>query len=328
MHSHAFINSIDVKSLTGNKEYSAWLTQLLNDIEAHIENEAVSSSMCFEGLFCELLLKGEVEIDWIGILESFLSEGNTPLSYSEEFGKKLYKFDSQWKQTPIHAIYTHWWIKNFLKPDGVDHQKYKDLILPFIQPSGWIYNESVSPTGIRTRMKSELMMSLAFGIQILSKGMIDQKIADKFRGLLSSTPFSGFLSAEYFRSVALDKLSSMELLPKQLASIFDLCEAGEGYCDFSLSSKVDDYMGTDKRISRDDVVHSAISTVHALYLSAFVDKKKKNEVLSKVQAFTAHLRKEPHDIPAFRMRDIDIPFGPGLTVLEIVSATYLLENVK
>lgn len=328
MHSHAFINSIDIKSLTGNKEYSAWLTFLLDDIEAHIQDEAVSSSMCLEGLFSELLLKGKVEIDWIGILDSFLSEGDTPLAYSEEFGKKLYKFDSQWKQTPIHAVYTHWWIKSFLKSGGVDHQKYKDLILSFIQPSGWIYNKSISPTGIRTRMKSELMMSLAFGIQILAEGTIDQKIAAKFRGLLSSTPFTGFLSAEYFRSVALEKLSSMELLPKQLASIFELCEAGEGYCDFSLSSKVDDYMGTAKRTSRDDVVHSAISSIHALYLSAFVDKQKQNEVLSRVRGFNAHIGKEPHDIPAFRMRDIDIPFGPGLTALEIVSATYLLENVK
>ena len=49
----------------------------------------------------------------------------------------------------------------------------------------------------------------------------------------------------------LQMLSATNLAPYSLGEIIDPCETEEGYCDFSVDSKVDDYMGTAKRTSRD-----------------------------------------------------------------------------
>src|SRR5205823_4927467 len=104
-------------------------------------------------------------------------------------------------------------------------------------PSGWIYNPLVSPTGMRTRMKSEYLMSPAMGMEILHAcGSLETR-RGVIEGLLSSEPLTGYLSAEYFRAYALRLLGDPELAPAALSSVLTACEVGEGYCDFDVKAK-------------------------------------------------------------------------------------------
>ena len=324
MVNHIFVPEVDFSTLCLLPEHKEWLTEWLQAAEEDIEYEAVSSALCLKGLLAEILLYGSGKTDWPGILNAYLldSTGN-PLAYSEEYGKKLHKF-SQWKQTPVHAVHTHWWIEKFYGTKDVEQHVYSALIKSFVQSSGWIYNPEVSPTGIRTRMKSELMMSLAMGLEILDS--LDSHSSERkhaFEAVLSSVPMSGYLSAEYFRLRALQILDCVELAPSHLSEVFEPCEADEGYCDFSVESKVDDYMGTQKRVERDRAVHSAISSLHAQHVSRFCDGEIQTSVESRLRHFGRHLLANPLDIPAFRMRDIDIPFGTDLSPFEVMGASYI-----
>ena len=148
-----------------------------------------------------------------------------------------------------------------------------------------------------------------------------------FEAILSSAPMSGYLSAEYFRLRSLQILNCVELAPSCLSEVFE-CEAGEGYCDFSVDSKVDDYMGTKKRTSRDKAEHSAISGLHAQHISRFCDEDIQISVRLKLKSFGQYLIANPLGIPAFKMRDIDIPFGTDLSPFEIIGASYIISIGK
>lgn len=329
MIEHLFLPGVNFLKLPLLPPYKEWLIEWLEKSEEDIENGLVSSSMCLQGVFSELLLYGNCQTDWIGIIQTYLkSESGIPLAYSKEFGNLLYKFDAQWEQSPIHAIYTHWWIE---KINGVSQENlevYNDLIQEMIQINGWIYNSKVSKTNVKTRMKSELMMSMAMGIDILNCNSSLSKRKNLFEALISSVSMTGFLSAEYFRLIALKYLNSIELAPYNFADVLAPCEAGDGYCDFSINSKVDDYMGTAKRVSRDKALHSAISSLQALYTASLCEDDVKYFVQSRIRNFGKHLLLEPFDIPAFRMRDIDVPFGTDLSPLEIIAASQIISIEK
>ncbi len=323
MINHIFIPEVDFSTLRLLPEHREWITEWLREVEKDIENGVVSSALCLNGLMAEILLYGRGQTNWQEILNKYLLDSNGgPLTYSEEYGKKLYRF-SQWKQTPVHAVHAHWWIEKFYGTKDEKLSTYSDLIKGFVQPNGWIYNPKVSPTGIRTRMKSELMMSLAMGLEILDSldSLSEQKHV--FEAVLSSAPMSGYLSAEYFRLRSLQILNRIGLAPSCLSEVFEPCKAGEGYCDFSVDSKVDDYMGTQKRTSRDKAVHSAISSLHAQHVSRFCGEYIQISVGLRLKNFGRYLFTNPFDIPAFKMRDIDIPFGTELSPLEIMGASYI-----
>ena len=173
-------------------------------------------------------------------------------------------------------------------------------------------------------MKSELLMSMAMGIEILDDNNLLTGHKKQFQATISSFPLTHCLSAEYFRLRALKKLDSIELSPVGYSNMLKMCEAGEGYCDFSLETKVDDYMGTAKRTSRDKLVHSPLASLFAIHIASACEKSVNEYVMSRVNRFREYLKKNPFDIPSFIMRDINIPFGADLTPLEIIAASAII----
>ena len=75
---------------------------------------------------------------------------------------------------------------------------------------------------------------------------------------------------------------------------------------------------------RDKAVHSSLAAVHASYLARFCDKETQKMVEKRTKDFGLHLRSNPLDIPAFTMRDLDVPFGTDVTPLEIVSSSFIV----
>lgn len=322
MNEHLYLPNIKLNSITLLSEHKDWLISWMEDLEKEVNDERVSSSLCLQGSIIEMIIYGKLKTDWVGIMDEYLisSEGE-PFAYSEEYGKLLYGF-SQWKQTTIHAVYNRWWIENLEKNKSEITKKMGNIIKQYIQPNGWIYNPKVSPTGLRTRMKSELMMSMAMGIELLNKSNLLTKYKKSFQATLSSEAFTGYMSAEFFRLKALEGINSIKFTPSGLEDIFSGCEAGKGYCDFSLSVKIDDYMGTAKRTTRDVIIHSPLSSIQALYISSIIGKKY-SDILNRLKSFGAHLKSNPLDIPTFKIRDVDIPFGTDKTPLEVISASYI-----
>jgi hypothetical protein len=318
MITHIFLPMLDMEQVALLPEHRIWLENWLREIEPDIERGDVAASMCLQGAMSELLLHRRVVTDWIGVMQAFLTRDGKPIAYSEQYGKRLYEF-AFWIQNDVHAIHARWWMQRMCSADsGLD---FPGLIESLIQPSGWIYNLQVSPTNLRTRMKSEYLMSLAMGVEILKSYDCLEPHRTIFEGLLSDMPVTGYLSAEYFRAKALNLLGRPELAPTTLASVLAACEIGAGYCDFDVRAKVDDYMGTAKRTERDIPVHSALAALHASFLANLCDPVAKNRTIERMRHFSQHIKSEPMDIQPFRMREIDIPFGTGLSPLEVIAAS-------
>lgn len=326
MNSHALIANIDISSLALPPEYKGWLKEWLRKQDELIENEDLASSVCFQAVVSEVLLFGKPQRDWDGVFALYLTDQNgKPLAYSEKFGRRLYGFNSQWKQTPVHAVYTRYWFDTLLG-SSANIQNYADLIESFIQPNGWIYNPLVSPTQLRTRMKSELFMSTAMGVEILNASGRLENHKTTFVATLAQAPITGYISAEYFRLLALETLRAVKQKPIGLTSMLNDCKAGQGYCDFAVKNKVDDYMGTAKRTSRDIALHSPLSTVQAIYLSGHLSDEEKVAIETTARQLAKHLEKEPFDIPAFTIRDIPVPFGTDISPVELVCAAWLRQH--
>lgn len=323
MHKHVFLPTVDLYRVSLIPEHEAWLVNWLREVEPAIEQGEVASSMCLQGVISELVLYKRVVTDWVGIMEEYLTRDERPLAYSEQYGKRLYKF-AFWLQSEVHAIHTRWWIE---RVSGISSSlDFHGLIENLIQPNGWIYDPEVSPTGMRTRMKSEYLMSLVMGIEILRVNDVLETRRTDFEGLLAAEPLTGYLSAEYFRLAALHLLGVPELAPVALPAVMVACEVGQGYCDFDVKAKIDDYMGVVKRTGRDVPVHSALSALHAVALAASCDEDVQQRVVERVAHFGKHLRSRPLDLQPFRMREIAIPFGIGLSPLEVVAASGIVSR--
>ncbi|MNW41181.1 hypothetical protein D3C74_183110 [compost metagenome] len=320
---HLLLPDINIQSIKLLPEHEEWLKTWLFEVEQDIENGDTASSICLQGIISELVLYKEIRTDWLGILKEYLTDENgNPIAYSRKFGERLFKFDGQWLQTPVHAVYTHWWIEKLHNTQPND--AYYDLIESFIQNNGWIYNPSVSPTNVRTRMKSELLMSFAMGIEMLNSSNRLTLYKERFEATLVGYPMTGFIAAEYFRLKVLQELGILGLLPATVGSMIKLCEAGQGYCDFAVQDKVDDYMGTAKRTQRDKAIHSPMVTLYVKQLSNYCEAESRTKINNKIISFGEHLYKNPLDVPAFRMRDIDIPFGTDLSPFEIISSSHII----
>jgi len=328
MTRHLLLYTIDVRSLELAEEYQQWLTAWLKAADEEIERGDVASSVCLQAGLCELLLYGDFQRDWQGVFEEYLTaDTGAPLAYSETFGNRVYGFAGQWQQTPIHAIYTCLWFDRVLGQESAHISAYADLIESFIQPDGWIYNPKVSETQIRTRMKSELLMSMAMGVDILRAAGRMEKYAASCVATLAGFSVTGFLSAEHFRASALETLKAVNQIPIHLFQVIQDCQAGQGYSDFAVKNKVDDYMGTAKRSSRDVALHSPLSTVHAVHMSDYISAEERQSVYIQAQIFAQHLTHDPLDIPAFQIRDLPIPFGTDISPVEVICAAWLRQHV-
>ena len=318
MSTHIFLPTLALTEFTLLPEHEAWLTSWLEELELSIETGDIAASQCLQGAMGEILVHGSISTDWLGVMDEYLVREDKPIAYSEQYGKRLYRF-AGWIQPEVHAIHARYWIEKAC--DRTESLDYPALVVEVIQPSGWIYNPAVSLTGLRTRMKSEYMMSFAMGVEILSDSEILELNREQFEATLSAQPLTGYLSAEYFRQYALAHLSASNLAPVGIDTVINSCEVGEGYCDFDVKAKVDDYMGTAKRVGRDIPVHSALSSLDALSLSALCDEATQQRVNCRLDSLAEHFRANPLDIQPFKMRDIDIPFGTGLSPLEIIAAS-------
>lgn len=306
-------------------ELKAWLENWLITIEEQIEHGSISSSECIQGLLSELLLYGKDRYDWLSVERELLCDdtGN-PMAYSGQYGKKLYKFDEQWKQMPVHAIYNSFWLNGYYGEVQVD--KYQELIYNLIQPNGWIYNREVSNTQLRTRMKSELWMSFAMGTEILCETALSESLKHRLEAIVASRELTEYISAEYFRYRALQSLELLYQFPEGIEPLLQSCEAYKGYNDFCVSNKVDDYMGTKKRTQHDLAIHTPLISKMAQKLGQLCKEETKQYVEARMRNYAIYLKENPMKISAFTMRDIDIPFGPGLTPLEVIASTMIVNK--
>lgn len=286
-----------------------------------IENGIVSSSNCAAGYISEIWIHGHPRTDWLGIMAEYLEADGTPLSYSEDYGRKLFRYP-QWEQSPVHAVYTRWWIENSL---GKNTAKWTELIGRFVQPNGWIYNPEVSPTAISKRMRSELFMSLAMGSEMLVSAGISENLMNHLLGAAISLPTTGYISAEYFRFRTLQTLGCTEQMVEGVQDTLRNCRAGPGFADFDVASKIDDYMGSAKRVGRDVAVFSPVSTLQAIALGRGfgigIDS-----IREWLNDTATHLAARPLDVPAFHMRDLPPEFGGGCTAYEILAAVLLMDQ--
>lgn len=328
MINHIFLSPVAPINVQLLPDHARWIEEWLRGIEPDIESGNVASSICLQGIIAEFVLYGQQRRDWLSVFEDYLTDTDgMPLAYSHSFGKRLFKFDNQWRQSPVHTIHTRWWVeKIFDRLSPSDHQ-YARLIENLIQPSGWIYDPSVSPTQVRTRMKSEYLMSFAMGCEILAFHNLLPAYQTRFETTLSQEPRRPYLSSEYFRLIALELLQAVHLVPVGLNEVIEQCETGQGYCDFSPEEKRDDYMGTIKRVDRDVAVHSPLAALHAHYLAAVCDDETKIKVADRLLQFVYHIQAHPLDIPAFKIRDLtDIPFGTGVSPLEVIVGSILVSQ--
>lgn len=317
---YIFLPEFEEPDLIVRDEYKEWIDEWLYDLNENIEKGIISSSECVQGLLCERITNAK-NIDWLDVEQSLLRDENgNPLAYSEKYGKKLYQFDSQWKQMPVHAIYNSFWINRFY---GQDTSKHRTLISSLIQKSGWIYNPEVSNTQIRTRMKSELMMSLAMGTAILCIDDIEERLKNQFEATLADVPLTGYVSAEFFRKIALENIKITDQRPGQLQDMLQKCKVGYAYNDFCVDEKTDDYMGTRKRTKHDSTIHSPLITCMAAALCRPLDQESIESIDQNMALYAEALRRNPFDIPSFKMRDIEYSFGTGIAPLEIIAAALI-----
>ena len=325
MIEHILFPSVNLSEVEITPAHKRWLQDWLETVLKNVSEGITASSICLQGVISEIALYKKVQTDWTGILDFYLRGASGEyLAYSEEFGKLLNGFN-QWKQSPVHAIHAHWWIRGI--ENKIRSENFGAVIESFIQANGWIYNPSVSQTKLRTRMKSEIFMSQLMGIEILkTENMLKEEYRLTFEAALNAVPMTGYASAEYFRARTLQLLGRLELVPSSVSDICSTCEAGIGYCDFSLESKVDDYMGTAKRTARDKVIPSPLISLYVAYIAAFSNEIIATDVKDRLNRFGKYLFDNPLDIPAFRMRDIDVPFGNGITPLEVIAASVIISR--
>lgn len=322
---HLFLHGIDFNQIELNPVHEEWLIDWLKAQENDIDCGCVSSSICLIGLIAEILVKGKPEWDWLNIVRNYLTNSeDLPIAYSESFGRKLYKFEQQWQQTTIHAIHARWFIESFYQQPNTNNI-YGELIKNFCQPDGWFYNPQVSQTRKATRMKSEYLMSFAMSIEILKEANILSNYADRLKATIGSETFTLYISSEYFRLLALEFLEARFLRPSEIHTVLLNTEVSQGYCDFAVEEKRDDYMGTVKRSSRDRGRHSAIASFQATKIANYCQDDIKEYVNNRLRLFAKHIEMNPLDIPAFKIRDlVGIPFGLGLTPLEVITASVII----
>ncbi|WCH47014.1 hypothetical protein [Lysinibacillus sp. OF-1] len=305
------------------KEYKVFLNKYLENLYFEIASDSIAMSEAVNGIIAELLLYKELRVDWYEIVNELLEYNETPIAYSENYGKKLFGFDSQWLQTDVHCIYNHRFIMQLLKKPMLD---YEHLILQLVQPNGYIYNPTVSITNPKTRMKSELFMSLAMGFEIVGTG----KIPEISRKIISNLEHTNYIAAEYF------KIRALKIINKDInqyiilanENLLQKCNTGNGYADFDVKDKIDDYMGTTKRISRDKMVGSPLITNYASELSKKLTSESQEAFNESLIEYSNHLRVNPLDILAFKMRDLEADFGESITPFEVFSAYVIINKNK
>jgi hypothetical protein len=306
-----------------------WRERAISDAN----NGVAAASICQQAVMIDLVLYGRLKHDWHSVMQDLLTEGDQPLAYSKGFGALLYKFDAQYLQSTVHSIHTRWWIEMLTQAERIDKEKFANLILSKKGADGLICDFNVSPTILRHRMKAELSLSAVMGAEILfSAGTLTQLLKNELATSLCDprkVPPMGYMASEQFRLAALRILGHEEQFPTGINEHIKACEVGlvRGWGDFSIASKVDAYMGTAKRTSRDKQIHSPVVACHVNELSTKVtDVEQHSAIKERIKSYATYLSENPLDIPAFQMRDVPIPFGSDMTPIEAVCASHLIAH--
>jgi hypothetical protein len=293
----------------------------------------VSASVCHQATLIDLILYGTTPHVWLEIMDEFLIENDKPIAYSRAFGERLYKYGRQYLQSTIHSIHTRWWIACLVDVTAVDHSVYANWILAKKRADGLFYDFDVSETILRHRMKSELTMSMAMAAEILSaSGMLTDALkVELATNIVEPTkcPQLGYMTSEQLRLHALRILGHQNLFPVGVGDHIKACaeDLPFGWGDFAIKSKVDAYMGTAKRTARDKQIHSPLIACHVAELSqVLTDAREKADVLARLSEYARYMKANPLDIPAFQMRDVQIPFGADKTPIEAICASHLIAH--
>lgn len=333
MAAHPMLPAVVIESGFSHPAFERYLREWRENAIAAADDGVVAASVCHQAVLIDLVLEGQIGHDWLSVMDDLLVCAGRPVAYSADYGKRLHKFEAQYLQSTVHSIHTRWWIETLSKPTGVDHGHFAAMILAKKRDDGLIYDADVSETILRHRMKAELSMSAAMGVEILSEAGL---LTDALRAELATSlcdprkvPPLGYMTSEQFRLAALRILGHEEQFPVGIGEHIEACEDGleYGWGDFSMASKVDAYMGTAKRTARDKPIHSPLVACHVAVLSAKVnDAGKRAAIMDRLTAYARCLEENPRDIPAFQMRDVPIPFGADLTPIEAVCASWLIAN--
>ncbi len=335
MAAHPILPGVVLESGFSHPAYENYLRTWREQAISDADDGRAAASVCHQATLIDLVLDGRPTCDWLSVMEDLLTEGDRPLAYSVGYGDRLYKFAGQFQQSTVHSIHTRWWVETLSRAEAVDHDKFAEMILAKKGANGLIYDADVSLTVLRHRMKAELSMSAVMGAEILSEAW---RLTDALRTELATSlcdprkvPQLGYMTSEQFRLAALRILDREELFPVGIDEHIEACEVGleHGWCDFSMASKVDAYMGTAKRTSRDKPIHSPMVACHVAVLSDKVDDPaKRASIIDRLAIYAKSLAENPQDIPAFQMRDVPIPFGVDLTPVEAVCASRLIANLR
>jgi hypothetical protein len=312
-------------SLPGN--YTGVYTQYLNNqlelIHDEISKDCLSAAKALQGVLIESLLYGRAKFDWAGAINELLVRNGKALAYSESFSNNLHGFSKQWEQYSIGAAYSQYWIRKHLSCTQIDF----DYLNSKRDATGLYFDIDISPTKTSHRMKTEIAASTAMVLEMNQ----DLKFLESHNpGQIMSAmdnsmlfPRYKYLSLEYFRKVIMDLHSEQKNDADLLEGFLKKCalEAKYGWSDFMMNEKLDDYMGTAKRTSRDSNIHSPMLALYVNYLTELGTRSV--EIKDRLTEFTSHLVTDPWDIPAFKMRDLPYEFGPGITTLEALAAITL-----
>ncbi len=335
MTCHLMLPGIALEEGLLNPAFERYIKDWHEDAIVRADEGDAAASICHQATLIELVLYGKMRHGWHEIMDEFLTDNGRPIAYSQAFGARLHKFAGQYLQSTIHAIHTRWWIECLVNPATVDHAHYAHLILAKKRTDGLIYDADVSVTTLRHRMKSELTMSMAMSSEILAAaGMLTAPLCIELATNIvdpNKCPQLGYMTSEQFRLLALRNLGHENLFPVGIDDHIEACaeDLEFGWGDFAIKSKVDAYMGTAKRTSRDKPIHSPLVACHVAALADKVeDPAKKAAVKDKLVLYARFLAQNPLDIPAFQMRDVPIPFGADITPIEALCASHLIANCQ
>ena len=304
MFTHPILPGVVLGTGFSHPVYERYLYAWREQAIVNADNGKVAASVCHQATLVDLVLDGSPTHDWLSVMEDLLTDDEgRPLAYSKGYGSQLYKFEGQFLQSTVHSIHTRWWIEKLAKPEAVDHDKFADRILAKKGPDGLIIDTDVSPTILRHRMKAELSMSAVMGAEILSDAgrLTDDLSAELATSLCDprKVPPLGYMTSEQFRLAALRILGHEEQFPIGIGEYIKACEVGLecGWSDFSIASKVDAYMGTAKRTSRDKLIHSPLVACHVAILSTKVDDPiQRVAIVDRLTRYSKSLAKNPLDL--------------------------------
>jgi hypothetical protein len=333
MNTHPVLPGVSLRSGFTHPAFDTYLRGWRERAISDADNGIAAASICQQAVMIDLIIDGRPKHDWLSVMQDLLTEGDLPLAYSKGFGSLLHKFEAQYHQSTVHSIHTRWWIEMLTHFEKIDQEKFANLILSKKGTDGLIYDFDISPTILRHRMKAELSLSAVMGAEILfAAGALTELLRTELSTSLCDprkVPPMGYMASEQFRLAALQILGREEQFPIGIDVHIAACEVGleRGWGDFSIASKVDAYMGTAKRTSRDKQIHSPVVACHVTSLTRKVpNPEQRTAIQERLESYATYLSENPMDIPAFQMRDVPIPFGADLTPIEAVCASHLIAN--